>query len=47
MIGEGDINLNPEYQRNYVWDNKKASLLIESIILNVPIPVVYVAPRRG
>jgi len=42
MIKEGDIHLNPEYQRNYVWDNKRASLLIESIILNVPIPVIYV-----
>lgn len=43
MIKEGDIILNPDYQRNYVWDNSKASLLIESILLNVPIPVVYMA----
>lgn len=43
MIDDGDINLNPEYQRNYIWDNKKSSLLIESIILNVPIPVIYVS----
>ena len=42
MIKGGDIHLNPEYQRNYVWDNKRASLLVESIILNVPIPVIYV-----
>lgn len=41
--GEGDIILNPDYQRNYVWDNKKASLLIESLLLNVPIPVIYMA----
>ncbi|NMM36784.1 MAG: DUF262 domain-containing protein [Glaciimonas sp.] len=37
-----DIRLDPDYQRNYIWDNKKASLLIESILLNVPIPVIYV-----
>lgn len=43
MITEKDIILDPEYQRNYVWDNKKASKLIESIILNVPIPVIYVS----
>jgi uncharacterized protein DUF262 len=43
MMNEDDINLNPEYQRNYIWDNKRASMLIESIILNVPIPVIYVA----
>ncbi len=43
MIEDKDIILDPDFQRNYVWDNKKASLLIESIILNVPIPVVYVS----
>ena len=43
MIEGGDVVLDPDYQRSYVWDNKKASLLIESILLNVPIPVVYVA----
>lgn len=43
MIEDKDIVLDPDFQRNYVWDNKKASLLIESIILNVPIPVVYVS----
>lgn len=43
MIEDKDIRLDPDYQRNYVWDNKKASMLIESIILNVPIPVIYVS----
>jgi hypothetical protein len=43
MIEATDIILDPEYQRHYVWDTKKASLLVESILLNVPIPVVYVA----
>ncbi len=38
-----DIVLDPDYQRNYVWDEKRASLLVESILLNVPIPVIYVA----
>lgn len=46
MMEDGDIGLNPEYQRNYVWDNKRASLLIESIILNVPIPVIYVSQEE-
>ena len=41
-----DINLDPDYQRNYIWTNKKASLLIESILLSVPIPVVYVAEEE-
>ena len=46
MIDDKEIRLNPEYQRNYVWDNKKASMLIESIILNVPIPVIYVSQEE-
>lgn len=46
MIEDKDIRLDPEYQRNYVWDNKKASMLIESIILNVPIPVIYVSQEE-
>ena len=45
MMGadSNDIILDPHYQRSYIWDNKRASLLIESILLNVPIPVIYVA----
>lgn len=46
MIAEKELVLDPEYQRNYVWDNKKASKLIESIILNVPIPVIYVSEEQ-
>lgn len=46
MIDDKDIRLDPDYQRNYVWDNKKASMLIESIILNVPIPVIYVSQEE-
>jgi hypothetical protein len=46
MIKEGDIFLNPEYQRSYNWDDTRASLLVESILLNVPIPVIYVAEDK-
>lgn len=31
------------FQRAYVWDNKKASRLIESLVLNIPLPVCYFA----
>jgi hypothetical protein len=43
MIHDGDLILDPDYQRNYIWDNKRASLLVESVLLNVPIPVIYVS----
>lgn len=31
----------PAFQRNYVWDIKRASKLIESIIMGLPIPQVF------
>lgn len=31
----------PGFQRNYVWDIKKASKLIESIIIGLPIPQIF------
>jgi hypothetical protein len=35
------INLRPEYQRRLVWEDSKRSLFIESLLLNVPIPPVF------
>ena len=38
-INNGTINLQPDFQRGYVWDNHKASKLIESILFfrsNIP-----------
>jgi hypothetical protein len=35
------VNLTPEYQRRLVWDDSKRSLFIESLLLNVPIPPVF------
>jgi hypothetical protein len=43
MIIEEELILDPDYQRNYRWDNSKASRFIESIILNIPVPVIYLA----
>lgn len=33
--------LQPEYQRNFIWDNSRKSRLIESIIINIPIPPIF------
>lgn len=40
LMDNGVIKL-PAFQRNYVWDIKAASRLIESIILGLPIPQVF------
>lgn len=39
----GQINLQPHYQREYVWDQKPElpSRLIESLLLQIPIPPLY------
>lgn len=39
----GRIIIDPEWQRNYVWDLSRASKLIESFLLDIPVPVVYLA----
>ena len=42
MIEAGDaINLRPEYQRRLRWSNGQKSKLIESLLLNIPIPPVF------
>ena len=43
MIKDGDIVLRPHYQRDFIWDRTKSSLLIESVLLNIPLPPVYLA----
>ena len=42
-IDKGIIKLDPEYQRRHRWDNKTSSKLIESLILNIPIPTIYIS----
>ena len=39
--GREVINLRPEYQRRLRWSAGKKSRLIESLLLNVPIPPIY------
>lgn len=40
---QGRVNLNPDWQRDYVWTGKRPSMLIESLLLNIPIPVIFLA----
>jgi hypothetical protein len=43
-IQHSEIDLSPEFQRlRGVWDLKRKSRLIESLLLRIPIPVFYVA----
>jgi hypothetical protein len=40
---EKDLILQSDFQRHFVWDNTKSSRLIESVVLDVPLPVIYLA----
>lgn len=37
----------PEFQRDYVWDQVKASKLIESFLLGLPVPGVFLFKQRN
>lgn len=37
----GDLVLAPDFQRKDVWDKRKQSELIESILMGIPIPLIY------
>ena len=39
----GDLILDPLFQRRKVWEDSRSSRLIESLILEVPLPVFYLA----
>ena len=40
LIDSGAIEM-PVFQRNYIWDRKRASRFIESLVLGLPIPQVF------
>lgn len=42
----GQLVLQPDFQRQYVWDSTKASKLIESAILQIPLPIVYLSEEK-
>lgn len=42
-INKGFCVMNPEFQRDIVWEEAQQSKLIESVIMRIPIPVFYLA----
>ncbi|MBX7171694.1 MAG: DUF262 domain-containing protein [Pyrinomonadaceae bacterium] len=42
---EGSI-IKPEIQRNYVWDKAEASRFIDSILLGLPVPSIFLAKPK-
>lgn len=42
-IEKGNINLSPDFQRNAVWSKRQKCLFIESLLLRIPVPVLYLS----
>lgn len=43
MIANDDLDLAPDFQRNKVWKPRQKSRLIESLLLQIPLPAFYFA----
>ncbi len=43
----GKLIIQPDFQRHFVWDSTKSSRLIESALLDIPIPVIYLSEENG
>ncbi len=45
---EGDeLDIHPEFQRFYRWSDQQKSNLIESILLGIPLPPIFVSQRQN
>lgn len=42
-IEKGGFVLDPDFQRDFVWNSERQSRLIESVIMRIPLPVFYLA----
>lgn len=42
-INTGRFVMNPDFQRDFIWPKDKQSKLVESVIMRIPLPVLYLA----
>ena len=42
-IEHGAFVMDPDFQRDFIWDEEKQSKLIESVVMRIPLPVFYLA----
>ena len=46
MYQSGDLIISPEFQRLFRWKNFQKTRFIESILLGIPIPPIFVAEDK-
>ena len=42
-IEKGSFVMDPDFQRDFIWQEDKQSKLIESVLMRIPLPVFYLA----
>jgi len=45
MYRDGELDLHPEFQRFFRWTREQKSRFIESLLLGIPIPPIFVSER--
>ena len=45
LYKDGELNVHPEFQRFFRWDEEQKTKLIESILLGIPIPPIFVSQK--
>lgn len=45
-IKQGKYIMDPDFQRDFIWDKTKQSKLIESVLMRIPLPVFYLAENK-
>lgn len=46
MVEDGEIDRAPEYQRKFRWDKSRESKLVESVLLGLPVPTIFMATNK-
>jgi hypothetical protein len=46
LYRDREIDIHPEFQRVYRWENSQKTKLIESILLGIPLPSIFVSQRE-
>lgn len=45
-VEQGVYIMDPDFQRDFIWDVDKQSKLIESVLMRIPLPVFYFAENK-
>ena len=45
-IKDGTFVMNPEFQRDFIWEIDKQSKFIQSVLMRIPLPVFYLAEDK-